>query len=218
MVPETSVLGLLVQLVDQIPLSPPPLARGRPTVYPDRLFLKALVTMIVRHLPKVGSLLAVLDEPTPEMQRLRALLTKDGHDPSRRTFARRLRAIPETLPAQIGGSGRSLVEVIVPWPGGSTAAIDSTLLRALGGVGHKKDREKGAVPQRSIDTDAHGTMSGWHGGVDGGKLHLVTTVAAVWIPRAAKVTPANAADTVPALSLVADLPGVIRCLLGGRPL
>jgi hypothetical protein len=34
--------------------------------------------MSVRHLPKVGSLLAVPAEPTPEMQRVRALLTEHG--------------------------------------------------------------------------------------------------------------------------------------------
>src|SRR5579884_289917 len=127
MVPETSVLVLLVLLVDRIPSPPPRKRRGRKVVYPDRLFLKALVIMIVRHLPKVGSLLAVLAEPTPEMQRLRALLTENGHYTTRRTFERRLKAIPETLPAQIACLGGSLAEILVPWPDGSSiGAIDST--------------------------------------------------------------------------------------------
>ena len=207
MVLETSVLVLLVLLVDRIPLPPPRKRRGRPVVYPDRLFLKALVIMIVRHLSRVHSLLGVLDEPTPEMQRLRALLTENGRYPTRRTFERRLNAIPETLPAQIGCLGRSLVEALDPWPeGSSAAAIDSTVLRANGGVWHQKDREAGVVPHTSIDTDAHWTKSGWHGWVYGWKLHLVTTVAAVWIPLAADLTPANTADNVQALSLVDRLP------------
>jgi hypothetical protein len=207
MVPETSVLVLLVLLVDRIPLPPPRKRRGRKVVYPDRLFLKALVIMIVRHLPKVGSLLAVLAEPTPEMQRLRALLTENGHYPTRRTFERRLKAIPETLPAQIACLGGSLAEILVPWPDGSSiGAIDSTVLRAKGGVWHKADREKGIVPHTSIDPEAHWTKSGWHGWVYGWKLHLITTVAAVWIPLAADLTPANVADTVQALPLVDHLP------------
>ncbi len=81
MVPETSVLVALVQLVDQVPVPPSPRRRGRPQVYADRLFLKALVIMIVRRLPKVDLLLAVLDEPTPEMQRLRALLPRTAATP-----------------------------------------------------------------------------------------------------------------------------------------
>src|SRR4029077_8295853 len=118
MVLETSLLIVLVLLVDRIPRPPRPKKRGRPPVYPDRLFLKALVIMIVRQLPRVHRLLAVLAEPTSEMQHLRALLTEDGRYPTRRTFERRLKAMPDPLPAQIGCLGRCLVELIHPWAEG----------------------------------------------------------------------------------------------------
>jgi len=189
--------------------------RGRPRVYPDRLFLKALVIMLVRHLATVHLLLAVLAEPTPEMVRLRALLTEGGRFPCRRTWERRLATIPATLPAQIGCLGRELVRLIEPWSDcGRAAAIDSTVLRAAGGVWHKKYREAGVVPHTSIDTEAHWTKSGWHGWVYGWKLHLVTTVAAVWIPLAATLTPANVADNQAVLLLLPELPGELRYLLG----
>src|SRR5262245_14762142 len=68
----------------------------------------------------------------------------------------------------------------------------------------------------SIDTDAHWTKSGWHGWVYGGKLHLITTVAAVWIPLAAELTPANVADNVQALRLLPELPGEVRYVLGDQ--
>ena len=185
--------------------------RGRPRVYPDRLFLKALVIMIVRRLTKVHTLLAVLDQPTDEMRELRVLLTENGRYPSRRTFERRLKAIPEKLPAQIGCLGRCLVTLIRPWDDyGRAAAIDSTVLRACGGVWHKKDREAGKVPHTSIDTEAHWTKSGWHGWAYGWKLHLVATAAAVWIPLAATLTPANAADNGEAPALIRELPAELR--------
>jgi hypothetical protein len=184
-------------------------------VYSDRVFLKALVIMIVRRLPQVHLLLAVLDQPTAEMQQVRALLTEGGRYPTRRTWERRLRALPATLPARIGCLGRYLVDVLAPWSEGSTAAaIDSTVLRAHGGVWHKKDREAGVVPHTSIDTEAHWTKSGWHGWVYGWKLHLVVTVAAVWIPLAAVLTPANAADNEVAPQLLPELPPLLRFLLG----
>ncbi len=216
MVPEPSVLVALVQLVDRLPVPPPPPPRrGRPAVYSDRLFLKALVIMIVKRLPRVHTLLAVLDQPTPEMQRLRALLTEHGRYPTRRTWERRLGALPDTLPAQIGCLGRYLVDVLCPWPDSSPlAAIDSTPLRAQGGVWHKQDREAGVVPHSSIDTEAHWTKSGWHGWVYGWKLHLVITVAAVWIPLAAELTPANVADNEAAPWLLPELPPPLRFLLG----
>jgi hypothetical protein len=211
---EPSLLVALVTLVDRIPPPPPRRARGRPAVYPDRLFLKALVVMVVRRLPRVGTLLAVLDEPTPEMRRLRALLAAGGRFPCRRTWERRLRAIPATLPARIGCLGRHLVAVLDPWAvAGRAAAVDSTPLRARGGEWHRKHRLAGMVPHSSIDTEAGWTKSGWHGWVYGWKLHLAVTVAAVWIPLAAELTPANVADNVLAPALLPELPPDLRFLL-----
>ncbi|CAG0942191.1 hypothetical protein ANRL1_00840 [Anaerolineae bacterium] len=182
MIPQEPLLVILVKLVDGIPAPPSPTKRkrGHPQTYTDRLFLKALVIMIVRHLHRVHELLQALEQSTPEMQTLRTLLTENGKYPSRRTWERRLKAMPDTLPAQIGCLGRYLVELIQPWRNGSQAvAVDSTTLRANGGVWHKKDREQGQVPHTSIDTEAHWTKSGWHGWVYGWKLHLATVVAAV---------------------------------------
>jgi len=212
-----SLLVTLVKLVDRIPSPPPPSrrGRGRPQVYPDRLFLKALVIMIVRRLHKVHELLTALEQPTEEMQALRALLTEEGRYPSRRTWERRLKALPDTLPAQIACLGRYLVAVIQPWAHcGRAAAVDSTPLRANGGVWHKKDREQGIVPHTSIDTEAHWTKSGWHGWIYGWKLHIATTVAAVWIPLAAELTPANVADNEVAPALIWELPEEVRFVLG----
>lgn len=87
---EASLLVALVMLIDRIPRPEPPpkRGRGRPRPYPERLFLKALVIMLVRHLATVHLLLAVLAEPTPELRRLRALLTEGGRFPCRRTWER----------------------------------------------------------------------------------------------------------------------------------
>jgi Transposase DDE domain len=219
MIGQHTLLVTLVQLVDRLPVPPSPKQRrrGRPHTYPDSLFLKAVVIMIVRHLHTVNELRTVLDQPTAEMQMLRDLLTVHGQFPSRRTWERRLAALPATLPAQIGCLGQYLVALIQPWATcGRAAAMDSTLLRARGGVWHQKDRARGVVPHTSIDTEAHWTKSGWHGWVYGWKLHLVTSVAAVWIPLAAELTPANRADSELAPCLVADLPAEVRFVLGDR--
>ncbi len=219
MIGQASLLVMLVRLVDRLPALPPPptRGRGRPKVYTDRLFLKALVIMIVRHLHTVHELLAVLEQPTPEMQHLRTLLTEQGKFPTRRTWERRLAALPATLPAQIGCLGRHLAVRIQPWADcGRAVAIDSTVLRARGGVWHKQDREAGVVPHTSIDTEAHWTKSGWHGWVYGWKLHIVATVAKVWIPLAAELTPANAADNEVAPDLLWRIPAEVRFVLGDK--
>ena len=219
MIEQDTLLVRLVRLVERLPLPPPSAKRprGRPKTYTDRLFLKALVIMIVRHLHSVYELLSVLEQPTAEMQCLHSLLSEQGRYPTRRTFERRLKALPDSLPAQIGTLGRLLLNLIQPWANcGRAAAIDSTVLRARGGVWHKKDRESGKVPHTSIDTQAHWTKSGWHGWVYGWKLHLIATVAAVWIPLCAELTAANVADSEIAPELVCRLAAEVRYLLGDR--
>ena len=160
MITQQSVLVQLIRLVERTPSPPPPRRRrGRPIVYSEKLFLKALVIMIVRRLHRVGELLAVLDEPTSEMSMVRDSLSEEGRFPSRRTFERRLKALPESLPEQIGCLGGHLVEVLTPWEsrGRAVVALDSTILQAKGGVWHKKDKKAGKVPHTSIDTEADWT-------------------------------------------------------------
>ncbi|MDQ3663021.1 MAG: transposase [Actinomycetota bacterium] len=208
MITHHSVLVQLVRLVDRLPAPSPATTprRGRPIVYSDALFLKALVIMIVRRLHKVGELLAVLEEPN-----------NNGRFPSRRTFERRLRALPDTMPEKIGCLGRHLVELLKPWAySGRAVALDSTVLSAKGGVWHNKDKEAGVVPHSSIDTEAGWTYSGWHGWVYGWKLHLACTVAGVWMPLAARLTPANVSDGRIAPLLIEVLPEEARFVLGDK--
>ena len=62
MITSEPLLVTLVKLVDDIPVPPSPAKRPRrrPKVHSDRLFLKALIIMLVRHLHNVHALLAVL--------------------------------------------------------------------------------------------------------------------------------------------------------------
>jgi hypothetical protein len=91
MVPESSLLVTRVRLVDRIPLPPAPAkrGRGRPPHYAERLFRKALLIMIVKHLHSPCELLTVLAQDTAEMAALRQELTQEGRYPCRRTWERR---------------------------------------------------------------------------------------------------------------------------------
>ncbi len=90
-------------------------------------------------------------------------------------------------------------------------------MRAHGGGWHKKDRAAGVVPQTSIDTEAHGSKSGWHGWWYGWKLHLVVSLGSLWIPVAAEFTVAKVADTEVAPVLLTQLPAEVRYGLGDQP-
>ena len=217
MIPKEPLLVIFVKMIDRIPFPEPPAkrARGGQETYSDRLILKALVIMIIRRLYSAYSLLAFLEQETDLTVALRGLLTERGRFPSRRTWERRLAKLPDRLPGLIGCFGRYLVKQLQPWGGeGQAAAIDSTALRAKGGVWHKKDREAGVVPHSTIDTEAHWSKSGYHGWWYGWKLHLVSTAATLWMPLAAQLTPANIADQDEAPALVRELAPDIRYILG----
>ena len=218
MVLRDSILVSLVRLVDRIPMPPVPRPRrGRPQTYSNRLLLKALMIMIIRRLYTAWALLAFLEQPDGLARQLRDLLTEQGRFPSRRTGERRLQALPSHLPGLIGGFGRYLVSILRPWEEqGRGVAVDSTALRAHGGVWHKKHREQGIVPHTSIDTEAAWSKSGWHGWWYGWKLHLVVTLGRVWIPMAAELTAANRADNEMAPLLFQELPLEVRYVLGDQ--
>ena len=211
------LLVIFVKMVDRLPMVPQPekCKRGRPYVYSEQLIIKALIIMIAKRLYTAYSLLAYLNQDTPITKQLRALLEENGRFPSRRTWERRLEKLPDRLPDLIGALGRYLVSVLCPWyRDGRAVAVDSTPLKAKGGVWHKKDREKGIVPHSTIDTEAHWGKSDYHGWYYGWKLHLAVTVASIWIPLAARLTTANVYDGNVAITLLAEVPSEARFVLG----
>jgi hypothetical protein len=177
--------------------------------------MKALVIMIIRRLYTAYALLTFLNQADPLPRQLRALLSEQRRFPSRRTWERRLAALPSSLPGLIGCFGRHLVTLLQPWARhGRAVACDSTPLETGGGVWHKKHREQGVIPHSSIDTEAGWSKSGWHGWWYGWKLHLAVTVGSIWIPLAAELTVANQGDNKVAPLLVEQLPGEVHYVLG----
>ena len=162
---QDSRLVALLTLIDLLPDLPASARqRGRPPAYDDRLFVKAVVIMLVRRVTTVHGLLSVLAEETPQMQALRLLLTESGRFPSRRTWERRLWSVVPRLPESIASLGHHLIALLQPWQqSGRAVAVESTALRACGGVWHTKHREAGIIPHSSIDTEASWSKSGWHG-------------------------------------------------------
>ena len=213
---QDSRLVALLTLIDLLPDLPACAhKRGRPPAYDDRLFVKAIVVMLVRRVTTVNGLLSVLAEETPQMQALRILLTESGRFPSRRTWERRLWSVVPRLPEYIASLGHHLLALIQPWQqSGRAVAVDSTALRACGGVWHTKHREAGIVPHSSIDTEASWSKSGWHGWWYGWKLHVVCTVGPCWIPLAARLTDASQSDGAIGLALLQTLPPEVHLILG----
>lgn len=159
--------------------------------------------------------MAFLPQPDPVVAQLRQLSPEAGKFPSRRPSERRLEKLPDRLPGLIGCLGRQLVELLrLLVSGGRGAALDSTMIRACGGLRRKKRREKGAVPQSSIDTEAPWSKSGDQGWGSGWKLHLAVTSGSLRIPLAAELTAAHVAERDVAPKLLRELPTEARDALG----
>jgi hypothetical protein len=217
MLRQTSLLVSLVRLIDHFPWPSAPVQRprGRPKTYSDRLILKALVILIIRRLYTAYALLTFLEQDDTVARQLRPHLYEHGRFPTRRTWERRLTALPQDLPGLIGCFGRHLVALLTPWTAhGRAAAVDSTALKTSGGVWHKKHKEQGQIPHTAIDTEAGWSKSGWHGWWYGWKLHLAVSVGSVWSPLAAELTPANVADNTVAPRLLEPLPAEVCYVLG----
>ena len=83
-----SLLVSFLWLVEQLPTPPPPAKRqrGRQETYADKLFVKALIVMIIRRLYTAYALLSFLEQADPIAQQIRPLLTEHGRFPTRRTW------------------------------------------------------------------------------------------------------------------------------------
>ena len=133
MISSDSLLVSLVRLVAALPFPPPPVPRkrGRQQTYADQLIVKAMVVMIIRRLYTAWALLAFLQQHDPVVAQLRPLLMEHGQFPSRRTWERRLAALPPTLPGLIGRLGREVVMILKPWAQQRHGtACESTMVRA----------------------------------------------------------------------------------------
>jgi hypothetical protein len=219
MIHQDSTLVTIFRQIDEIPLPKQveKQAKGHPKSYSDRLILKGLVFMVIRHIRHIHEFHSMLRQPTPELDEIRLQLSEENQFPSRRTWERRIQPIIDAMPEIIGSLGRYLVTIIKPWErSGSAVAIDSTILRAGGGQWHQKHRKEGIIPHTSIDQEAHWTKSGWHGWVYGWKLHLICTVGEGWIPLGAILTPANVDDGTAAPELLRQLPLDVHFVLGDR--
>lgn len=189
---------------------------GRPNTYPEIIFLKAVLLMTALRLNKIYELLTTLEQNTLTMRALRGHLCHQGKLPDRRTFERRCASLTNRLHQIIVRLAARILECLDPFQEqGRGAAMDSTVLRAKeGAVWHKKHKDAGIVPHSRIDTEAAWTKSGWHGWVYGWKLHLTCTIGSIWLPLAARLTPADVHDSHVGQAMVAELPGNISVVLG----
>jgi hypothetical protein len=197
LISESFLIGIL-SLIGLIPWPTPAKKRGRPYVYPPIVMLRCFVVRIWMRIPSNNALHSFFLLSMENPYNARIMVACGLHRiPDRRTFDRRLKNISsggsdEDLRPRIDAMGRLFIEerLVDPY----IVAVDSTLLRARGGVWHKKQMEKGIVPHHSIDTGARWGKSRSKGWVYGYKLHTSCSTGRLVVPLSADFTTANVPD------------------------
>ena len=195
----------LLGLVDSIPWPKLPRRRGRPYVYPFPVMLKCFIVMVWQRIESNRGLHAFLTMDKPYPRAVGEACGLSDRIPCRRTFDRRLRAMPPILKASIRVMARVLCthDLVDPL----ILAVDSSLLKAKGPVWHKSSMEKGEIPCPGIDTDARWGKSGTKGWVFGYKASIVSSTMPVVVPLSADFATANVPDNLAYPGLTEDLPG-----------
>jgi hypothetical protein len=185
---------------------------GRPYVYSPVVMLRCFIVRIWMRIPSNNALHSffLLSAENPYNARIMMACGLD-RIPDRRTFDRRLKNISadgsdEDLRPRIDAMGETFVreKIVDPY----VVSVDSSLLKARGGMWHKASMEMGVVPHRSIDTDARWGKSKTKGWVFGYKLHIVCSTGSLIVPLSADFTTANVPDSKIYERVTASLRGV----------
>ena len=147
-----SILFNILFLIGCIPWPSLPRKRGRPYVYSPMVILRCFIVRLWFRIDSNNGLHTFLNMDCLYTHKL-ALACGLIKIPSRRTFDRRLKTMSTNIKQRISTMGYLIVatEGLVDL---SITAIDSTLIKAKGGVWHKSSMKKGVVPRSGIDTDA----------------------------------------------------------------
>lgn len=179
--------------------------RGRPYVYSPTVILRCFVVRIWLKIPSNNTLHSFLSMDLEFNIRVMSACGL-GTIPDRRTFDRRFNGISSDLKSRIDSMGELFVEerLIDPY----IVSVDSTLLKARGGVWHKTSMQKGIVPHHSIDTDARWGYSRTKGWIFGYKLHISCSTGSLIVPLSADFTTANVQDNQVYGRITSSLRGV----------
>ncbi|MGI0062267.1 MAG: transposase [Nitrosotalea sp.] len=183
--------------------------RGHPYVYPTAVMLRCCVVRIWMRIPSVNALhyyLSIDDTHHRKVMRSCGLYNL----PDRRTFDRRFKVLPiRKIISKMGNI--FLLEGLVD---GTTASVDSSLLKARGPVWHKSSMKKNTLPISGIDTDARWGFSMYRRWIFGYKLHISCSTGQLVVPLSADYTTANIADNQAYKSLVTPIAGFVQNIAG----
>ena len=182
--------------------------RGRPYVYPPTVILRCFVVRIWLRLDSNRALHGFLAMDYYPYNRKIMKACGLTSLPDRRTFDRRLSAIPVDIKERIAVMAVLFVKerLVDPY----IVSVDSTLLKAKGHVWHKSSMNKGVVPRSGIDIDARWGFSHTKQWIFGYKLHITSSTGSLIVPLSADITRADIQDNQIYPTITSSLPQGVR--------
>ena len=158
-------------------------------IYPTKSMIKLYLYMLIKQITGFKTMAKQL-AIKPELVTLLGL----PRCPHRTTISDRFKALPLLLREQIRDLHKQFVEEDVTLA--DAMSVDSSLMQAQGNVWHKKQRDKGELPNcGNVDTDAHWGVSGCGDWVYGYRVHcLLSSPSKAALPFDVEVAPANVKD------------------------
>ncbi|MGI0047760.1 MAG: transposase [Nitrosotalea sp.] len=183
--------------------------RGHPYVYPTAVMLRCCVVMIWIRIPSNNCLHKYFESNMPYNRKVMMACGLDSI-PDRRTFDRRFKVLPvRKIISKVGN-----IFLLEGLADGTTASVDSSLLKARGPVWHKSSMKKNTLPISGIDTDARWGFSMYRRWIFGYKLHVSCSTGQLIVPLSADFTTANIADNQAYKSLVTPIAGFVQNIAG----
>jgi hypothetical protein len=162
--------------------------RGRPFTYPQRVLIVLFTLLLIRRITDFKAQRRWVETHPAEAAHLG--LHKVPH---RTTLMRRYKRIAPVIAAFIEFVGQ-WAETVDAACGSQVMVVDGSLFQARGPVWHQSDRAQGRIPAnlRNLDQEASWSKSGYHGWVDGYRLHFICSLAG--FPKSVQVTTGSLAE------------------------
>lgn len=203
---ESFLIGILY-LVGTLSLYEDVIRRGRPYVYPTILMVQLFIIKSWMRIPSNNTFHYFLFIKPYNDKLLK--VCKLNKIPNRRTIDRRFKYLPiSDIISSMGNLFFS--EKLVD---GTSASIDSSLLKAKGPVWHKSNMNNNRLPISGIDIDGRWGFSKSKGWVFGYKLHMSCSTGKLIVPLSADVSTANIHDGNMFDVLIETLSGIVQNIL-----
>lgn len=174
------ILKIVLNILPEIKL---PRKAGRPFVYSTQIIVCCLLVMAAKKLSVRGLYTFLTSKEDYQSMAVRNTIPfPDGNIPNRRTFNRRFKRSMLAIQKYMLSAVLLLVKRL--GLGIARLSLDNRMFEAYGGIWHRKDQEKGMIPDklRNIDTTAGWGVSAYRGWIFGHALDVFVTTGKLVVP------------------------------------